>query len=249
MIVDLPGVGQNLQDHLLVPVIYECTKLITLLNANKLTSLLKYLIFKNGPLTSNVAEAGGFIKTRPNLEVSDLQFHFAPFYLFNHGLIKPEKHAFTFGPTLLRPQSRGSITLRSNNSFEPPVIQPNYLENKADLQVLLEGVYLSRKLAKMTAFDVFRGDELVPGYSVQTEEEIYDFIRNNVETLYHPVGTCKMGNDSMSVVNSQLQVYGVEGLRVVDGSIMPDIIGGNTNAPIIMIAEKAADMLIDNYQR
>ncbi|WP_414572434.1 GMC family oxidoreductase [Nostoc sp. CCY 9925] len=249
MIVDLPGVGQNLQDHLLVPVIYECTKLITLLNANKLTSLLKYLIFKNGPLTSNVAEAGGFIKTRPNLEVSDLQFHFAPFYLFNHGLIKPEKHAFTFGPTLLRPQSRGSITLRSNNPFEPPVIQPNYLENKADLQVLLEGVYLSRKLAKMTAFDVFRGDELVPGYSVQTEEEICDFIRNNVETLYHPVGTCKMGNDSMSVVNSQLQVYGVEGLRVVDGSIMPDIIGGNTNAPIIMIAEKAADMLIDNYQR
>ena len=242
-IVDLPGVGQNLQDHLLLPIIYECKKPISLLNAKKLTSFLKYLIFKNGPLTSNVAEAGGFVKTRPDLEVSDLQFHFTPFHLLNHGLTQPESHGFTFGPTLLRPQSRGSITLRSNNPFESPVIQPNYLENQADLQVLVEGVHLSRKLVQMTAFDGFRGDELAPGHQVQTEEEVCDFIRNTVETLYHPVGTCKMGKDSMSVVNSQLQVYGVEGLRVIDASIMPDITSGNTNAPVIMIAEKAANML------
>jgi choline dehydrogenase len=246
VIVDLPGVGKNLQDHLLVPVIYQCTKPITLLNAKKFTSFLKYLIFKNGPLTTNVAEAGGFVKTRPGLEVSDLQFHFTPSYLLNHGLIQSESHGFTFGPTLLHPKSRGSITLRSSNPFESPVIQPNYLDNQADLQVLLEGVQLSRKLVKMKAFDVFRGNELIPGYQIQTEEEIGNFIRDTAETLYHPVGTCKMGNDSMSVVNSQLQVYGVEGLRVVDASIMPDITSGNTNAPVIMIAEKAADMITHN---
>ncbi|MBW4572066.1 MAG: choline dehydrogenase [Tolypothrix carrinoi HA7290-LM1] len=249
VIVDLPGVGQNLQDHLLVPVIYQCTKPITLLNAQKFLSFLKYLLFKKGSLTSNVAEAGGFVKTKPDLTVSDLQFHFTPFYFLNHGLIQSENHGFTFGSTLLRPQSRGSITLRSSASFESPVIQPNYLDNQADLQVLVEGVHLSRKLVQMTAFDAFRGDELVPGYQVQTEEDICNFIRNTVETLYHPVGTCKMGNDSMSVVNSQLQVYKVERLRVIDASIMPDIIGGNTNAPVMMIAEKAAVLLTHNYSK
>lgn len=243
VIVDLPGVGQNLQDHLLVPVIYRCKKPVSLLNAKKFTSFLRYLIFKNGPLTTNVAEAGGFVKSRRGLEVSDLQFHFAPAYFYNHGLTQFESHGFTFGPTLLRPQSRGSIILRSNNPFDSPVIQPNYLEHQADLQVLIKGVQLSRKLAQMNAFDEFRGNEFIPGYQATTEAEICDFIRNTAETLYHPVGTCKMGNDSMSVVNSKLQVYGVDGLRVVDASIMPDIVGGNTNAPVIMIAEKGADLL------
>jgi choline dehydrogenase len=243
VVVDLPGVGKNLQDHLALPIAYKCTKPISLANADTFENVLKYLLFKNGPLTTNVAEAGGFVKTRPELKIHDLQFHFAPVYFLNHGFTRPKGHGFTFGPTLLYPQSKGSITLRSNNPLEAPLIQPNYLEKEADLEVLVAGVKLSRRLVQMKAFDAFRGEEFVPGLQVQDDEEIRAYIRNSVETLYHPVGTCKMGNDDMSVVNSQLQVHGVQGLRVVDASIMPTIIGGNTNAPTIMIAEKAADLI------
>jgi choline dehydrogenase len=243
VVVDLPGVGQNLQDHLAVPVAYQCTKPISLANADTTENLLNYLVFRKGPLTSNVAEAGCFVKTKPNLSTPDLQFHFAPAYFLNHGFTRPEGHGFTLGPTLLYPQSKGSIKLHSNNPLEPPIIQPNYLANEADLQLLVEGVKLARQIIQMKAFDLFRGEEFVPGSQVQQEDELREYIRNNVETLYHPVGTCKMGNDAMSVVNSRLEVYGVQGLRVVDASIMPCIIGGNTNAPTIAIAERAADMI------
>ncbi|MBD6617684.1 choline dehydrogenase [Komarekiella sp. 'clone 1'] len=243
VIIDLPGVGQNLQDHLSVPLTYKCTKPLTLANAENLQNFLTYLFFKKGPLTTNVAEAGAFFKTRTDLSQPDLQIHFAPTYYLNHGFTKPKGHGFTLGPSLLHPQSKGSITLRSNNPLEPPVIQPNYLAIQSDLQVLIAGVKLSRKLIKMQAFDAFRGEELVPGSQVQQEEDICAFIRNTAETLYHPVGTCKMGNDPLAVVNSQLQVHGVQGLRVVDASIMPSIVSGNTNAPTIMIGEKAADMI------
>ncbi|MFH7028823.1 MAG: GMC family oxidoreductase [Heteroscytonema crispum UTEX LB 1556] len=243
VIMDLPGVGKNLQDHLSVPLAYQCTKPITLINAEKIENILKYLLFKKGPLTTNVAEAGGFIKTRHDLSKPDVQYHFAPAYFLEHGFKKPKGHGFTLGPTLLHPQSKGSITLRSNNPLEAPVIQPNYLAIEADLQVLVTALKLSRKLIQMKAFNAFRGKEVVPGSQVQTEEEICDFIRNTAETLYHPVGTCKMGNDALAVVNSQLQVHGIQGLRIVDASIMPSIVGGNTNAPTIMIAEKAADMI------
>ncbi|PLZ04665.1 choline dehydrogenase [Fischerella thermalis CCMEE 5273] len=246
VVMNLPGVGKNLQDHLCVPVAYTCTKSVSLANAEKFINVLKYLLFKNGPLTTNVAEAGGFVKINPDSQLNELQFHFAPTYFLNHGFTRPEGHGFTFGPTLLYPQSKGNITLRSTNPSEAPVIQPNYLEKAADLEVLVAGVKLSRQLAQMPAFDSFRGEEFVPGVGVQDDEEIRTYIRDTVESLYHPVGTCKMGNDSMAVVNSQLQVHGVQGLRVIDASIMPSITGGNTNAPTIMIAEKAADM-IKNY--
>ncbi|MFB2773234.1 GMC family oxidoreductase [Pelatocladus sp. BLCC-F211] len=243
VVINLSGVGKNLQDHLCVPVAYKCTQSISLANAEKFRNILKYVVLKNGPLTTNVAEAGGFVKIHPDLARSDLQFHFAPVFFLNHGFIRPEGHGFTFGATLLYPQSKGSINLRSINPLEAPIIQPNYLEKEADLEVLVAGVKLSRQLAKMPAFDSYRGEELVPGLQVQNDEEIRAYIRDTVESLYHPVGTCKMGNDSMAVVNSQLQVHGVQGLRVVDASIMPSIIGGNTNAPTIMIAEKAADLI------
>jgi choline dehydrogenase len=246
VIVNLPGVGQNLQDHLCVPVVYQCTKPLSLAGANTTKNFWKYLLFKQGPLTTNVAEVGGFVKTKPDLKCSNLQFHFAPAFYINHGFTKLPGHGFTLGPTLLHPESKGSISLRSTNPFEPPVIQPNYLVNEADLEVLVTGIKLARKIIHMHPFDEFRSEELLPGSGVQTEEEISAYIRNNVETLYHPVGTCKMGNDSLSVVNSKLQVHGVQGLRVVDASIMPNIISGNTNAPTIMIAEKAADLLISH---
>lgn len=243
IVVDLPGVGQNLQDHLAVPVAYQCTQPLSLENAKTPDNFLKYLLLKKGPLTSNVGEAGGFVKSKPDLSCPDLQFLFAPVYFLNHGFTKPEGHGFTLGPALLYPQSKGNIKLRSNNPLEPPLIQPNYLANEADLPPLVEGVKIARKIVQARAFDSFRGEELVPGDQVQQEEDIQEFIRNHAQTLYHPVGTCKMGNDAMAVVNSRLQVHGVQGLRVVDASIMPSIVGGNTNAPTIMIAEKAADLI------
>ena len=243
VVLDLPGVGQNLQDHLFLSIVYKCTKSITLANLEKPYSILKYLFFKKGALTSNVAEAGGFLKTIDNLDNINLQLHFVPGCLINHGFSNRKEHGFTLCPTLLYPQSKGKITLRSKNPLEAPVIQPNYLAKEEDNHVLFSGVKICRKILQSQAFETFREKEILPGLEIQTNEDIFNFIRNNSESLYHPVGTCKMGNDSMSVVNSKLQVLGIKGLRVVDASIMPNIIGGNTNAPTIMIAEKAADMI------
>ncbi|MEO1428106.1 MAG: choline dehydrogenase [Cyanobacteria bacterium J06633_8] len=243
ILIDLPGVGKNLQDHLSISIAYKCTKPITLANLEQPYNLIKYLLFKKGALTSNIAEAGGFLKTVENLNRVNLQLHFVPGCLINHGFTKRKEHGFTLCPTLLYPQSKGQITLRSNNPLEAPIIQPHYLTNQKDLEVLLAGVKISRQILQQRAFDKFRGEEIVPGFHIESTEDICTFIRNTAESLYHPVGTCKMGNDSMSVVNSNLQVYGIKGLRVVDASIMPTIVGGNTNAPTIMIAEKAADMI------
>jgi choline dehydrogenase len=243
LIVDLPGVGQNLQDHLAVPVAYKCTRAITLANAEKLGNVLNFLAFKKGPLTSNVAEAGGFVKTKAELPTPDLQLLFAPGFFINHGFTQIEGHGFTFAPTLLQPQSRGRITLRSNDPFEAPAIQPNYLASEFDLQTLVEGVHICRSIAQTKAFSEFCSAEAYPGSQTVGDESISEYVRNYAETLYHPVGTCKMGSDSMAVVDAQLCVHTIESLRVVDASIMPAIVGGNTNAPTIMIAEKAADMI------
>ncbi|AFY52705.1 choline dehydrogenase-like flavoprotein [Rivularia sp. PCC 7116] len=243
VLINLPGVGKNLQDHLSVSIAYKCTKPITLANLEHPYNILKYLVFKKGALTSNISEAGGFLKIAEKLDNPNLQLHFVPGCLINHGFIKRKEHGFTLCPTLLYPQSKGQITLRSKNPLQPPFIQPNYLTNQEDLEVLFAGVKISRQILQQKAFDKFRGEEIVPGFQIKSTEDICAFIRNTAESLYHPVGTCKMGNDSMSVVNSNLQVHRIKGLRVVDASIMPAIIGGNTNAPTIMIAEKAADMI------
>jgi choline dehydrogenase len=240
---DLPGVGENLQDHLMVSVGYLCEKPVSMASAESLPNLLRYVLFKRGPLVSNVAEAGIFQRTRPGLEVPDLQVLFGPAYYVNHGLTPRKEHCFGFGPTLITPESRGSVGLRSTNPLDPPAIRANYLSTDADLRVIVEGVLLSRSLAHMKAFELFRGEELHPGKGVETSAEIAEFVRNEAETLYHPVGTCKMGSDSMAVVDARLRVRGIDRLRVADASIMPRIIAGNTNAPTIMIAEKAADMI------
>ncbi|HZB45309.1 MAG TPA: GMC oxidoreductase, partial [Pyrinomonadaceae bacterium] len=191
----------------------------------------------------NVAEAAAFVKTDDALPAPDLQFHFGPAYYIEHGFVRPAGHGFSIGPILLRPQSRGRITLRSADPLEPPVIQPDYFDAGADLGTLVEGVKLARRFAHARAFDRYRGAERYPGPQAQTDEAIADFVRNTAETLYHPVGTCKMGRDEHAVVDTRLRVRGLEHLRVVDASVMPLIPGGNTNAPTIMIAEKAADMI------
>jgi choline dehydrogenase len=240
---DLPGVGQNLQDHPMVSVGYLCTRKISLDGAETLANVLRYFIFKTGPLTSNVAEAGLFLRTREGLPTPDLQLLFGPAYYRGHGLVRRKEHCFGFGPTLITPESRGSISLRSTNPLDAPAIRPNYLSTDADLRRMIEGVRLARRLAHARAFDPFRGTELHPGPDARSDDDIAEFLRNELETLYHPVGTCKMGSDSRAVVDARLRVHGIERLRVVDASIMPRVPAGNTNAPVIMIAEKAADMI------
>ena len=243
VVMDLPGVGQNLQDHLAVAVTYECKKKVSLASAETPINLAKFLLAGKGMLTSNVGEAGGFIKLNPDSPVPELQYHFAPVYFLDHGFSNPEGHGFTIAPTLVHVKSRGYIELRSAEPLDYPLIQPNYLEHEDDMHVLVEGVKLARKIAASPAFAKYRGPENTPGSLVYSDDDIRTFIRENVETLYHPVGTCKMGVDPEAVVNPQLQVHGVEGLRVVDASIMPTLINANTNAPTMMIAEKAADMI------
>jgi choline dehydrogenase len=247
-VVDLPGVGQHLEDHLSTGVLSSCKQPISLAGAESLINLLNYMLFRRGPLTSNVAEAAAFVKTRDDLPAHDLEILIAPVFFIAHGAENPPGHGFTLGVILLRPQSHGFIALRSSDPLAPPIIQPNYLASDADMQVLVDGIKLARRIVHAHAFDTFRGDEVTPGEAAQSDEAIAEQIRGHAETLYHPTGTCKMGNDAMAVVDDQLRVRGVEGLRVVDASIMPSIIGGHTNAPTIAIAEKAADLIKGKIQ-
>jgi choline dehydrogenase len=236
---DLPGVGRNLQDHLFVSVAYACTRPVSLASAEAKLNIANYLLFKKGPLTSNVAEAGGFVRTGAGLTAPDLQFHFGPVYYLNHGFTRPEGHGFTVGPTLIRPRSRGHLTLNSNDPFEPPSIQPRYLEGEADLRTLVEGVRMACELARTRPLADDRGPAVCE--RLGTDDEITRHVRSTAETIYHPAGTCAMGAGAESVVDAELRVRGLEGLRVVDASVMPEIVGGNPNAAVVMLAEKAAD--------
>lgn len=241
---ELPGVGRNLQDHLFASVVYESTEGGTLDDAGRIRDLAKFFVLKRGHLTSNVAEAGGFFRTDDDLPAPDMQFHFGPGYFMNHGFDNPEEgHGISLAATQLRPESRGRITLHSSNPLDDPAIDPNYLDADRDRELLVEGVRRAREIIQADAFDEVRGDEVWPGEDVQTDEEILDHIRETSETVYHPVGTCKMGDDEMAVVDDRLRVHGVDGLRVADASIMPTLTGGNTHAPTVMIAEKAVDMI------
>jgi choline dehydrogenase len=240
---DLPGVGHNLQDHLMVSVAYLSLQPVSLASAESMSNFLRWLILKRGPLCSNVAEAGIFLRTRQGLRAPDLQILFGPAYYVNHGFDRRKEHSFGLGPTLIAPESRGSIALRSANPLDAPAVRANYLATECDMRVMIEGVRRCRGIAHTKAMQGYRGEELYPGSKVTSDDQIASFIRAEAQTLYHPVGTCKMGTDPMAVVDPNLCVYGVEKLRVADASVMPSIIAGNTNAPTVMIAEKAADMI------
>ena len=249
VVAHVPGVGQNLQDHLDVNIQYACTQPVTAYAqvASPLSVLgigLQYLLFGTGPGTTQGLEAGAFVKSRPELEVPDLQMHLfnAPFS--DHGRKVLKMHAFGLHMCALRPESRGFVALKSTDPNDRPLIQPNSLSAETDLRTLREAVKIARRVVAQPAFDAYRGKELNPGPKVQTDAEIDDFIRKTAITIYHPVGTAKMGNDDMAVVDSSLRVRGVQGLRVVDASVMPSLVGGNTNAPTIMIAEKASDLIL-----
>jgi choline dehydrogenase len=249
VVADLPGVGRNLQDHVLVPVVCRTREDVGLDHAETLGNLIRYLRRKEGPYRSNLCEAGAFVRTVPDRDLPDLQFHFLPTAITDHGFGEPTDQGFNFGPTLLRPKSVGEITLRSADPKAPPRIRANYLDDPADLEVLVEGIRLSRQLAATDALSSYVDFEVLPGADAETDDEVAAFVRRSAQTLYHPVGTCRMGPESQlsgerpPVVDAELRVHGFEGLRVVDASIMPEILGGNTNAPSMMIAEKAAELI------
>jgi choline dehydrogenase len=244
----LKGVGRNLQDHLDCSIQYESSQPITLYSqANKLAALktgLQYMLFGTGLASGQGLESGAFLKSRPDLETPDLQFHFIAALMYDHTRRKADRHGFMAHVCQLRPESRGYISIKSADPTMAPLIQPNYLEAEEDRRALREGVKLARELFAQEAFDPYRGPELMPGAHVTKDEQIDAFIRRTAETIYHPVGSAKMGRDADSVVDPSLKVYGVDGLRVVDASVMPSLVSGNTNAPTIMIAEKAADMIL-----
>ena len=244
---DLPGVGENLQDHLDVCTLYKSTRAVTY-DFNPLQELgvaLRYWLQHRGPGVSNVAEAGAFVRSshardgRP-----DIQLHFVPAQLDDHGRHRLPGHGFTLHACYLQPQSSGRIRLCSDDARDAPLIFANYLQHPRDLAVLLEAVQLSRRILQAPPFDAYRGVEVFPGSHATTDAALIEFIRRKAETIYHPVGTCRMGADSESVVDASARVHGIAGLRVVDASIMPTIVSGNTNAPTIMIAEKVADLIL-----
>ena len=249
VVADLPGVGQNLQDHLDVNIQYTCTQPVTLYA--QVSSPLKmarigaqYVFLGSGPGRSQGLEAGAFIKSRPELDAPDLQLHLINAPFSDHGRKQLKMHAFGLHMCALRPESRGHIGLKSAAPEDRPLIQPNSLAAENDLRTLCDAVKIARKIMAQPAFDPYRGEELNPGAAATTDADIDSFIRRTAITIYHPVGTAKMGNDRLAVVDSQLRVRGVKSLRVVDASIMPTLVGGNTNAPAIMIGEKAADMIL-----
>jgi len=246
--VDSREVGCNLQDHLDFCTLTKCTRPITY-DFNRLQELgvaLRYLATRSGPGVSNIAEAGGFLKTRlaPD-QRPDVQLHFVPAQLDDHGRNRLPGHGFTVHACVLRPASRGRLELRSNNPTDTPLIRASYLSTARDMDILLEGIRASREMVHARPFAAYRGTEIFPGEGLHTRRELEEVVRRKAETIYHPVGTCRMGSDPGSVVDPDLRVRGVENLRVIDASVMPRIIGGNTNAPTIMIAEKAAAALVE----
>ncbi|MFL9454208.1 GMC family oxidoreductase [Tolypothrix bouteillei VB521301_2] len=225
VVADLPGVGQNLRDHILIPVAYQATQ--NLYPAS----------------TSSIAEVGLFLHSQSNLEAKpDLQFFFGPNLFVPPGYPHPD-WAFTGAVSLTSLENIGSVRLKSLDPKDAPMFQMNYLQSDADAQKLVFAIKLMRELIHTSFLNEFRGAEIAPGADVISDEALVAYIRNNCSTVWHPVGTCKMGTDPMAVVDPELRVYGVQGLRVVDASIMPTITTGNTNAPTIMIGEKAADFI------
>ena len=242
---ELPEVGRNLQDHLDICTLTRCSQPVTYDQLSELRVGLRYFLHHEGEGTSNIAEGGGFLVSgRGRDDRPDIQMHFVPALLDDHGRNRLPGDGYTLHACPLRPESRGHLALRSDDPRQPLAIHANYLSQANDLELMLDCVRLSREILNQPAFKPFRAHEIYPGNDVTSRNGLIDFIRNKAETIYPPVGTCRMGSDPYSVVDPELKVRGIEGLRVIDASIMPTLVGGNTNAPTIMIAEKAADMIL-----
>ena len=247
VVADSPEVGRNLQDHLDFCTVNRCTQPISydFNRRQELIVALRYLFTRSGPGVSNIAEAGAFVRSPLAADARpDLQLHFVPAQLDDHGRNRLPGHGFTVHACVLRPRSRGRISLRSPRAEDPPRIHASYLTGEGDLEALLEGARLARDVIRAAPFAAYRGAEVFPGDAVTTRSALEAVLRHKAETIYHPVGTCRMGLDANAVLDARLRVQGTEALRVIDASAMPRLVGGNTNAPTIMIAEKAATELL-----
>jgi choline dehydrogenase len=244
----LPGVGQNLQDHVGCGLKQRITQPLSLLKhlniLNSASAVAKYMATKTGPAAYHGVEALAFVKTRPDVVAPDIQFHLNMVMYEDHGRkIFHEEGVMPYF-NISRPQSRGTVLARSADPLALPEIDPNFFAVPDDIRVMRDGLRISRELMSQKAFDPYRGEEFGPGKDVTSDRDLDEYLKNKSESVYHPVGTCKMGSDEDAVVDSRLRVRGLRGLRVVDASIMPTLTSGNTNAPTIMIAEKAADMIL-----
>lgn len=248
VVADLPEVGRNLQDHVdgLVTIRSDSASTLGFSTASLssvVPSPLQFLLKRKGWLTTNYVEAGGFASTRYAKDVPDIQFHFVPGYRSHRGRLFEWGHGFALHTCVLRPYSRGSIRLARDGSRNPD-IDFNFLSDERDTHVLLEGVKLARSILRASPFDAIRGKEMVPTANIQTDDQLIEYLRASASTVFHPSGTCRMGADDTSVVTPDLKVRGLKGLRVADTSIMPTLVSGNTNAPTMMIGDKASDMIL-----
>ncbi|CAH1268887.1 CHDH [Branchiostoma lanceolatum] len=249
VIQHLPGVGQNLQDHLEVHVQQACTQPVTLYSAlqpHRMAMIgVRWFITRTGLGATNHMEAGGFIRSRPGVEHPDIQYHFFPSAVYDLGRVTSEQHAYQAQVGPMRPTSRGYLKLKSADPHAHPLLDPNYLSTHQDVLEMRLSIKHTREILAQKAFDTFRGAEIGPGHSVQSDKDIDAYVRQHSKCGYHPSCTCKMGaeGDKMAVVDAETRVFGVENLRVVDASIMPSIVSGNLNAPTIMLSEKAADII------
>jgi len=250
LVADIPGVGENLQDHLDILIQYSDKKRVTLAQSVEAIPLwlsggLKYAFRREGFLTSNAAEATGLLRSRDGLQVPDIHLHYVPSLLVDHGRTQLREFGFSLHACALYPRSRGTIRLKSTNPDDHPAIDPRYMTVEEDWDVMIAGGEHALRILESKAFDEYRGDLRGPLERPQSADDWVKYIRSNAETIYHPVGTAKMGaaDDETAVVDPKLRVRGVEGLRVVDASVMPTVVGGNTNVPTIMIAERAADFM------
>ena len=251
--VELPGVGKNLQDHIDYLSVHKY-KSLNLFGFSLGTiffkyplELIKYILTKTGMFTSTVAEAGGFIRSRNDITVPDIQLHFAPGMVVDHGRESVWGTGLSCHTCLLRPKSRGEVTLQSSDPSDDPKIDPKFLSHPDDMRDMIAGYKKMMKIMNKEPLSKYTSAHVQRPVDLDNDEDIEQAIREDADTVYHPVGTCKMGSDDMSVVNERLKVHKVSGLRVVDASVMPTLVGGNTNAPTIMIGEKASDMILEDW--
>jgi choline dehydrogenase len=251
IVLDAPGVGNDLQDHMQVRLVMRCAKPVTLNDTlnhplRRVLAGARYAAFRRGPLTIAAGTSGAFFKTSPRLATPDIQIHFLPFSTDKMGEKLHSFSGFSASVCQLRPESRGSLRIKSADPGVPPEIRINYLATETDRAAFIDGIKILRKILSAPALKPYVTEEVAPGSKISSDEDLLAFCRQTGSTVYHPTSTCRMGNDSLAVVDPRLRVRGIEGLRVVDASVMPDLMSGNTNAPTIMIAEKASDMILQD---
>ncbi len=243
--VDAPRVGKGLRDHLANGILVATEGAETLYTAERVRHVLSWLLLRRGPLTSNVAEAAAFVRTDPGLAAPDLELIFAPVLFEEEGLVRPSRDGITVAAVLLQPRSVGEVRLRSADPADPPIVDPRYLTDSEgdDARVLLRGLRLARDLVRREPLGRFAREELLPGEAAQTDDELRAHLRLRSQTLYHPVGTCALGVEPEAVVDPELRMRGLAGLRVVDASVIPQLPRGHTNWPVVMVAERAAELI------